>query len=100
MARGAVGARWLSVPELLLDDGQGSAAAAFTNDAETLFDAVSHVRICWDAGSSCAVDGLPATSVGRFDSRDDFFDVTGETFCGLGRRLVEPIIQPAARAAR
>jgi hypothetical protein len=91
-----VGGQWCTVPELLLDDGRGDAATTFANDAETLFDAVSHVRICWDTSSACAVDGLAATSVGRFASRDDFFDVHGEPFCRVGRHLVEPVIRRAA----
>ena len=88
--------RWRTVPELLLDDGHGDAATTFTNDAETLFDAVSHVRICWDTASACAIDGLPATSLGRFACRDEFFDAHGEPFCRLGRHLVEPIVRRSA----
>jgi hypothetical protein len=64
---------WVDVSELFAPVGPPQ---AFTNDGETLFDAVGHVTIDWDgrgSGPSCDLSSVVGRDLGIFACRDDVF---------------------------
>jgi hypothetical protein len=68
-----VEAGWLDVSELF---PPAALPQSFTNDGETLFDAVGHVTIDWDgrhASPSCDLSGVVGRDLGTFACRDDVF---------------------------
>lgn len=93
---------WLAVSELFggLDELSGHPGGGFTNAGpETLFEALSRTAIDWDGHTVCPADaaacdlsGHVVADLGRFDSRDDLFDVHGQTLCRTARLVAEPVM--------
>ncbi|MEU0404455.1 transglutaminase domain-containing protein [Streptomyces sp. NPDC006197] len=93
------GAGWVPIAELftaLAPDGHGG---GFTNSgAETLFEAVARTTVDWDAPAACAgsapcdLSAHLRTDLGRFSSRDELFDLHGQTLCRPARTLAEPVL--------
>lgn len=77
----------------------------FTNDSETLFDAVGRMRIGWDGDAAgcdlCDLSGVVVRDLGRYESRDVLFREHGQTLCWGARHVAEPLLgrwSPAATA--
>jgi hypothetical protein len=92
---------WTSFSELFGDINQLAASGlSFTNKgAETLFDAVSTTAVDWEGSTSisCPASGCDLSSyvvrdLGRFSSRDELFDLYGETMCGPLRAIANPLL--------
>lgn len=93
--------QWLSMSELFGNiDVLATSGLVFTNaGAETLFDAVAETAVDWDGktsitcpASGCDLSGYIVQDFGRFSSRDELFDVYGETLCGPMRNLLNPFL--------
>jgi hypothetical protein len=74
-----VGERWLSASELFAPL-EASSDGPFTNEGETLFDAISTTGIDWDGvtstpemSSSCDLSGVVGDDLGIFATRDELF---------------------------
>jgi hypothetical protein len=70
--------RWLSVSEIFAP--LGSSDVPFTNEGETLFDAIESAAIDWDgvttspgAPSMCDLSGVVGEDLGDFATRDELF---------------------------
>jgi hypothetical protein len=85
---------WVSATDLF--EQQQPDTEPFTNEgSETLFGAISRMRIEWDrctGGSVCDLSGWVLKDLGRFDSRDAFFEAHGQTLCLVARVAADPIM--------
>ncbi len=94
--------RWQALDEIVAGAGRRDEVARpacvtpFTNDSETLFDAVARTRIGWDGAvpgcDLCDLSGVVARDLGRFESRDALFREHGQTLCWPARRLADPVL--------
>jgi len=83
---------WLDASELFTPDPDPT---PFTNDGESLFDAVGHARIDWDGTAStpsCDLSGVVGRSLGVFDARDDLFAMHATSPAWL-LRLADPVLR-------
>ncbi|GGU72728.1 hypothetical protein GCM10010275_04120 [Streptomyces litmocidini] len=93
------GTAWVPIAELFTGPGRGGHGGGFTNvGAETLFEAVARTAVDWDAPAACAgpapcdLSAHLRTDLGRFSSRDELFDLHGQTLCRPARTLAEPVL--------
>ena len=70
---------WRRIPVRFPHAARGAKPGAFTNDGETLFDAIDHVAIDFRGSTAacgaggCDLSGFVAGDAGVFESRDDLF---------------------------
>ncbi|SEC58047.1 transglutaminase domain-containing protein [Streptomyces sp. TLI_105] len=90
---------WVPIAELFTGLAPGGHGGGFTNSgAETLFEAVARTTVDWDAPAACAgsapcdLSAHLRTDLGRFSSRDELFDLHGQTLCRPARTLAEPVL--------
>ncbi|MFF5762391.1 transglutaminase domain-containing protein [Streptomyces tanashiensis] len=90
---------WVPIAELFTGLGPAEHGGGFTNSgAETLFEAVARTTVDWDAPAACAgsapcdLSAHLRTDLGRFSSRDELFDLHGQTLCRPARTLAEPVL--------
>ncbi|WP_225799353.1 transglutaminase-like domain-containing protein [Streptomyces sp. NK15101] len=95
----AGGTAWVPIAELFTGLAPGGHGGGFTNSgAETLFEAVARTTVDWDVPAACAgsapcdLSAHLRTDLGRFSSRDELFDLHGQTLCRLARTLAEPVL--------
>ncbi|MFE5591670.1 transglutaminase domain-containing protein [Streptomyces sp. NPDC056549] len=98
-ADGGTGDAWVPIAELFTGLGPSAHGGGFTNSgAETLFEAVARTTVDWDAPAACAgsapcdLSAHLRTDLGRFSSRDELFDLHGQTLCRPARTLAEPVL--------
>ncbi|WP_435856402.1 transglutaminase domain-containing protein [Streptomyces tanashiensis] len=96
---GADASAWVPIAELFTGLGPAEHGGGFTNSgAETLFEAVARTTVDWDAPAACAgsapcdLSAHLRTDLGRFSSRDELFDLHGQTLCRPARTLAEPVL--------
>ena len=97
-----VDGRWQTLDEIVAgvtggaETGRPTCPVPFTNESETLFDAVARTRIGWDGAvpgcDLCDLSGVVARDLGRFRSRDALFREHGQTLCWPARRLADPVL--------
>lgn len=77
-------------------DGCVSRPARFSNSGEeTLFDAAARAHIRWggeDTPGCLDLSRFVRQSLGIFDSRDDLFDIYGQTLNRPARTVLEPLL--------
>ncbi|MFF8374653.1 transglutaminase domain-containing protein [Streptomyces sp. NPDC015661] len=90
---------WVPIAELFTGLGPAEHGGGFTNSgAETLFEAVARTTVDWDAPAACAgsapcdLSAHLRTDLGRFSSRDELFELHGQTLCRTARTLAEPVL--------
>ncbi|MCZ0981142.1 transglutaminase domain-containing protein [Streptomyces diastatochromogenes] len=90
---------WVPLAELFTGLGPSAHGGGFSNSgAETLFEAVARTTVDWDAPAACAgsascdLSAHLRTDLGRFSSRDELFDLHGQTLCRPARTLAEPFL--------
>lgn len=82
-----VGQRWAAVQDVLEAGCDDVCGPAFTNDGpETLFDASARP-------GAVDLSRWVVEDLGRYVSRDAFFDAHGQTFCAPGRLVVEAVLR-------
>ncbi|WP_426365927.1 transglutaminase domain-containing protein [Streptomyces sp. E-08] len=96
---GGTGDAWVPIAELFTGLGPSAHGGGFTNSgAETLFEAVARTAVDWDAPVACAgsapcdLSAHLRADLGRFSSRDELFDLHGQTLCRTARTLAEPVL--------
>ncbi|PJJ57699.1 transglutaminase superfamily protein [Mumia flava] len=70
-------------------------SAGFTNDGETLFDAVATTAVDWDGicgNDRCDLSATAVADFGYFESRDELFDREGQTLSRLALGVADPIL--------
>jgi hypothetical protein len=92
---------WVSVSELFGSIPElGACSTGFNNaERETLFDAISRTAVDWDGVSSkpgqastCDLSAIVRDDLGYFSSRDELFDIHGQTLCWLARTVSGPFL--------
>jgi hypothetical protein len=92
---------WVSVSELFGSVPELAACSTGFNNAEgeTLFDAISRTAVDWDGVSSkpgqastCDLSATVRDDLGYFSSRDELFDLHGQTLCWFARTVSGPVL--------
>jgi len=86
---------WMSVSHLF--EHGGASASFFTNEGESLFEAVGTASIEWERDASsvgpvCDLSSVVGEDLGFFDTRDELFD-RHRTFSPLTQALLDPIVR-------